>query len=373
MRLINIVKTILLPTWLIQIINPRAPKGIITDARKWIENLKSLSIYDFRYPPLGWYKDVDQSQIIVINPPPLHIGPKIEQNNSKTNSIFIENETALFMISNARICGTEGTVLSPDGKIFSEFTYKFKNGKKNSHPIFKRKSFPKIDKLKGMYLTIIYPSSFAYYHWVAESLSRLRFIDKNIINHLDGVFYPANAGQFARDSLKAIGFNESQLILLTKSTYYQCDKLMVPLFCPGLNMPAWVGNFLKQKFIINKQKSNSKPYRKIFISRNDAKGRKIRNEKELLPILKSYGFEIVHLSEMSFVDQANLFYQSKIIIGPHGAGLVNVFFCQPGVQIIELMPSKEVLPHLYYVITCQVGGHYFYTAGTPVKSHMREV
>jgi hypothetical protein len=42
---------------------------------------------------------------------------------------------------------------------------------------------------------------------------------------------------------------------------------------------------------------------------------------------------------MSFVDQIRLFSQAKIVVAPHGAGLINTIFAPQNLNIIELFTS----------------------------------
>jgi capsular polysaccharide biosynthesis protein len=52
------------------------------------------------------------------------------------------------------------------------------------------------------------------------------------------------------------------------------------------------------------------------------------------------------------------------VIAPHGAGLVNVLWSRPGVQVLELTPSEENGPGLFHSITTCTGGTYWWLPGT---------
>ena len=41
------------------------------------------------------------------------------------------------------------------------------------------------------------------------------------------------------------------------------------------------------------------------------------------------------MSELSFLDQINLFYNAKQIVGLHGAGFANLIFSKPGTFVLE--------------------------------------
>lgn len=80
----------------------------------------------------------------------------------------------------------------------------------------------------------------------------------------------------------------------------------------------------------------SRSKRKIYISRRDTGKRKMLNEEALEALLIDKGYEIVSLSGKSFAEQIALFKSAEKIIAPHGAGLANIIFCNPGTQVVEL-------------------------------------
>ncbi len=49
-------------------------------------------------------------------------------------------------------------------------------------------------------------------------------------------------------------------------------------------------------------------------------------------------FKNVILEDLDMFEQYNIFRNAKIIIGQHGAGLTNIFFCNPDTKIIEITP-----------------------------------
>jgi capsular polysaccharide biosynthesis protein len=48
-------------------------------------------------------------------------------------------------------------------------------------------------------------------------------------------------------------------------------------------------------------------------------------------------------------DQILLFQSAEFVISPHGAGLSNLLFCEPGTKVIELMPSFEMRPFFWLI------------------------
>lgn len=73
--------------------------------------------------------------------------------------------------------------------------------------------------------------------------------------------------------------------------------------------------------------------RKIFISRANCIKRK-NNEADLYPILKRFGYTIIHPENMTFKEQFICFANADYIIAASGAALTNIVFCKPECNIL---------------------------------------
>lgn len=80
--------------------------------------------------------------------------------------------------------------------------------------------------------------------------------------------------------------------------------------------------------------------RRLYISRADARKRKIRNEDELIEVLAANGFEVCRLATMSLAEQIAAFRSAEVVVGQHGAGLTLISVCSPGTKVVELYPAK---------------------------------
>ena len=91
------------------------------------------------------------------------------------------------------------------------------------------------------------------------------------------------------------------------------------------------------KKIINSQKfvRNSK-YKYILISRENNK-RKLLNEAELFQALEPLGFLKINFEKLNIKEQINISRNAKVIIGYHGAGLMNCFFMSRNSTFIEIV------------------------------------
>ena len=94
-------------------------------------------------------------------------------------------------------------------------------------------------------------------------------------------------------------------------------------------------NFLKR--------SNKKIKNKIFLDRSESKFNhcQIENIKNIKDLLISENFKFYKPETFTFKKQIQLFQNSSIVIGAHGAAFTNIIFCSPGTKIIELIPKDH--------------------------------
>jgi hypothetical protein len=81
--------------------------------------------------------------------------------------------------------------------------------------------------------------------------------------------------------------------------------------------------------------------RRIYISRNDARLRRVSNEDRIAPLLEARGFSCITLKGMPVSAQVRLFQEAEAVAAPHGAGLAHTAWCAPGTEIIEFFPSPD--------------------------------
>jgi capsular polysaccharide biosynthesis protein len=81
--------------------------------------------------------------------------------------------------------------------------------------------------------------------------------------------------------------------------------------------------------------------RKLYIHRTGT--RKIINEKEIVEVVKSFGFEIFQPEKRP--DSMLDFCNASAVIGGHGAGLADSVFCRKNTPVLELIPSDHVFQY----------------------------
>jgi hypothetical protein len=100
------------------------------------------------------------------------------------------------------------------------------------------------------------------------------------------------------------------------------------------------------------------PKTMIYYWRQDSAARTMRNESELIEMLAQFGIIPVICGTMSFREQVEAFSSASLVVGAHGAGLLNVAFCRPGATLYELFPG-HFMPTLANRIAQARGLHYW--------------
>ena len=95
--------------------------------------------------------------------------------------------------------------------------------------------------------------------------------------------------------------------------------------------------------------------RRVFVSRADARKRRLLNEDEVFARLERFGFERVMPGRLPLADQVALFSGAQIIAGPHGAGLTNLIFMPEGGAVVEVFRRGNVSGA--YAWLSHLGGH----------------
>lgn len=104
-----------------------------------------------------------------------------------------------------------------------------------------------------------------------------------------------------------------------------------------------------QKFVWSRLGIESSPPHQVTLIRRNrlASNRYVINEAQLARHLKrecdtrGLRFEVVDFEGMKFESQVELMSRTSVLIGIHGAGLVNSMFLPPTAAVIELLPHRR--------------------------------
>lgn len=261
----------------------------------------------------------------------------------------LERWQSLIPIENAIIRDGDGVVELPDGKICYEGNWWI--GHLTSNLTYRRLFKWRHRHLAGNYYSLLCLWSSTYFHWFHDVLPRLF----TALPHLPGdtrFLINENPKDFQIVTLKALGISEARLELQPAQMNTRVERLWfaTPLGHAGLTSPVILKkavNEIRRFFFPNPSRSLMN---KIWVSRAKANSRRIRNDRELESILKDFGVEKILAEDFSFLHQLELFSKAGMVIGPHGAGLTNSFFCLEKTKVCEIA-TAGVPP--CYLVACK--------------------
>jgi len=250
-----------------------------------------------------------------------------------------------------------------------------------NHRFFTTEKLPPLEQINGTVAVLSGLSGNVYFHWMVDILPRIEILRCKGINleQIDWFLINSIQQPFQKETIRILGIPEEKILESDRHPYIEAEKLIVPSFSGHLGwLERFAIEFHRQTFINNlnrglfkdgfalgeklKSQVGSAYPTRIYISRNQAKHRRVINEAKIVELLSQYGFITIELETLSVVEQVTLFANAKVIVSPHGSGLTNIMFCQPGTTVIELV-SPNYIRHYYWVISQQLGLKYYYLMG----------
>jgi capsular polysaccharide biosynthesis protein len=83
--------------------------------------------------------------------------------------------------------------------------------------------------------------------------------------------------------------------------------------------------------------------------RRQVEARRLANLEDLEGLLLAYGFKIVSFEQMALSEQIATMRSSNVVVAEHGAGLINILFCQKNSSVLELFNPRCVQPEFWSV------------------------
>lgn len=199
--------------------------------------------------------------------------------------------------------------------------------------------------------------SHVYHHWMTHALVRLEAAVA--AGFSGGLLLPHWISQlpFVRQSLQAYGGIRPQF---AETGNWAADSVLLVTRCavpPDIH-PVLVRNVarrLKRYFAPDPPQRE----RRVYVTRRLARNRHMANEAELAGVLSRHGFEIVEMERMDLEQQIRLMSATKVLAGPHGAGLTNTMFMDEGATLLELRQA-EGPPLSFMKLAGIVGQRYGY-------------
>jgi len=285
-------------------------------------------------------------------------------------------EKYLAKICDATLVNQSGLIILPDGQYALEpLITKERLTESQEYYSFVRRQLTKIrkEKKRGRYYSLLqlYCNGNNPYHWFHDVLQNLYAT----IEHLpEDVTYivPHGLRAWQYESLAAIGIRRAQTCVFPINAVWELETLF---FSPTINaigqdlpdLNEWIRDACYRKFNIDASKIEREQL--IYVSRELARGRKIANKSVVEPFLEEQGFQRYFLEKMSFEQIVRLFASARVVISPHGAGVANIIFSQPGTKVIEIFsPRAKQIGTCYWSMSNAMRHDYWYLFGKEVAN-----
>jgi capsular polysaccharide biosynthesis protein len=260
------------------------------------------------------------------------------------------------------ISTAQGVNLTADGWLIDELSEQFGMRHPREHKLFKlrlKRLMPSITHVQGTVATLTIDRSRNYFHWMFDALPRLHLL--SCAGSVPDKIYADTDVLFQRETLQHLGYPPERIISAREHPYISATQLIVPSFpCYRGPAPTWAVDYLRRLFLPAAQMVTKK--RRLYVARDDAVRRRIVNREAVEAVLAEHDFEKITLEGKSFFEQMNLFRSAEAVVSPHGAGLTNLVFCDPGTKIIELFAPRFFF-HTYWSLSCQAKLEYAYLVG----------
>lgn len=192
--------------------------------------------------------------------------------------------------------------------------------------------------IAGTYCSLLHQYSGNYYHWMQDCLSRLPAVEfyQQLTGIIPILIVPAKLKSWQANSLQLMGYDRDRY-LPWQAKNRSVENLILPSCRHYKFQSPDTYRWIKKRILSNIQlrQMGCSFASKVFISRRNAKNRRILNEERVLEALQPLGFQPYELETMSFQEQVKLFAEAEIVIAPHGAGLTNIVYAKD-LTVIEL-------------------------------------
>lgn len=260
-------------------------------------------------------------------------------------------ELTVLQLKNANIFKDQIFTLRPL-RFYSSFTnlFKVKRSTLSKRLLYFIKRSEKLEK--GVWVKDEWSSE--YFHWLTDALSRWQAAatDANI-----AVILPSSYADrsYIQESLQILGI---PVYFYSLKNRVIVEQLILPAHVAVTgNYNISIINSLRSRFL---KGYNMAPIKKIYVSRAKALKRNVINEKEIVPVLEQYGFEIHCLEDYTLQQQIDLLKQTKMLVGLHGAGLTNMLFMQPGGSVLEFRNCIDKSNNCFYSLAAALDHDFFY-------------
>lgn len=304
------------------------PSRVYPETKVWVESVKASSPgVDATWTPL---REPD----ITEQPSPIRINPD-DRDYYHWNRPWENYGTFVLEARNLHYESITDSVLTPDRAILYDLSRQWPD-KPNEHALLSAIRMPRPVELKGRTLVLSVRGGGKNYHdWMTALVPRLKIaLDADYkVDDFDYILVNRLDDGFRTETLEKMGIPLEKVMQSDRERIWKLESVVIPSlpYQDGFSR-RWAMEYVNA--LVGDTGRNEGE--RVYISRSDARLRKILNEDELITGLSSLGFKVVSFTGMTVSDQASIMRRARLIVAPHGAGLTNILFSPDHVDVVEL-------------------------------------
>ncbi|GAA3408533.1 DUF563 domain-containing protein [Paenibacillus hodogayensis] len=259
-------------------------------------------------------------------------------------------------------------VITPDNKLIRDVSLNFLIPDW-PHPVFRRRQLGEPMHRAETVAVVTFVWSRNYFHWMTDVIGRIRLLEASGLSIDKYIIAGGETAPFQLETLAMLGIGPERIIRANEGLHLQAERLVVPSLRPyrllpfTVNpLPRWSVEYMRERLTQAVRPEPLGGYERIYISRGDAKHRRVLNEPDVVRLLAAHGFRTVALSGMKVAEQIRLFASARTIVAPHGASLTNLMFCRPGTRVVDIFAPNYMYPCFWH-ISSYTGLDYYYLIG----------
>ena len=186
-----------------------------------------------------------------------------------------------------------------------------------------------------------------YFHFVTELATKIHLIEHDKIFPLEmPLLISAELDRNIYDVVNCVKMSQRRVIKLKPDVPYNVNKLgylsdisrildmhgVVPAKNSSL-LPGPILRSLADRVKRELGATVANPWRKLYLVRSSER-RSLTNQAEIMVDLLRDGFQPVSTENLSFANQVHLFSQAAVVMGPTGAAMTNLLWCNPGAKAV---------------------------------------
>lgn len=201
---------------------------------------------------------------------------------------------------------------------------------------------------KGIYLSMAHCWSGNYFHWLLDTIPMLEIAEeyeRKTGERVKLLLY--NPPPFAIELLEIYAPGYHRMMILHPKDVGPGLRVERLLVVPTRRRRGYLSPAVVEYLRAGVKKTpKAITNNKIYITRQRARSRRVWNGPEVMGDL---GYQTVAMECYSVYQQIATMKKADRVVGPHGGGLANVVFCNPGTQVTELVSPDYTNPCCWLV------------------------